>query len=121
MGKLILIVDDLVFICQMLSFILKFVGYEVDEVVDGKEGFGKVQSKSYSLVFIDQNMLNMDGLLLICSLCNLVGYCSVLIFMLIIELSDVMKQQGCSVGVIGWLVKLFDLLKLFEVMCKVLF
>ncbi|KEF90277.1 hypothetical protein RLJV_23480 [Pseudomonas aeruginosa] len=44
----------------MLSFTLKSAGYEVDEAADGKEGLGKAQSKSYSLVFTDQNMPNMD-------------------------------------------------------------
>ncbi|MGV8604272.1 response regulator, partial [Pseudomonas aeruginosa] len=58
MGKPILIVDDSASIRQMLSFTLKSAGYEVDEAADGKEGLGKAQSKSYSLVFTDQNTPN---------------------------------------------------------------
>ena len=111
MGKPILIVDDSASIRQMLSFTLKSAGYEVDEAADGKEGLGKAQSKSYSLVFTDQNMPNMDGLSLIRSLRNL---------MLTTESSDAMKQQGRSAGATGWLVKPFDPPKLLEVTRKVL-
>lgn len=120
MGKPILIVDDSASIRQMLSFTLKSAGYEVDEAADGKEGLGKAQSKSYSLVFTDQNMPNMDGLSLIRSLRNLAGYRSVPILMLTTESSDAMKQQGRSAGATGWLVKPFDPPKLLEVTRKVL-
>ncbi|WP_304571862.1 response regulator [Pseudomonas aeruginosa] len=119
MGKPILIVDDSASIRQMLSFTLKSAGYEVDEAADGKEGLGKAQSKSYSLVFTDQNMPNMDGLSLIRSLRNLAGYRSVPILMLTTESSDAMKQQGRSAGATGWLVKPFDPPKLLEVTRKV--
>ncbi|KJJ98512.1 response regulator [Pseudomonas sp. BGr12] len=120
MGKQILIVDDSASIRQMLSFTLKSAGYEVDEAVDGKDGLGKAQRKTYNLVFTDQNMPNMDGLTLIRSLRDMAGYRGTPILMLTTESSDAMKQQGKSAGATGWLVKPFDPPKLLEVTRKVL-
>lgn len=120
MGKQILIVDDSASIRQMLSFTLKSAGYEVDEAVDGKDGLGKAQRKTYSLVFTDQNMPNMDGLTLIRSLRDMAGYRGTPILMLTTESSDAMKQRGKSAGATGWLVKPFDPPKLLEVTRKVL-
>jgi two-component system chemotaxis response regulator CheY len=120
MSKTILIVDDSTSIRQMLGFTLRAAGYEVDEAVDGRDGLGKAQRKSYQLVFTDQNMPNMDGISLIKSLRGLPGYRSTPILMLTTESSDAMKQQGKAAGATGWLVKPFDPPKLLEVTKKVL-
>ena len=120
MSKSILIVDDSASIRQMLGFTLRAAGYEVDEAVDGRDGLGKAQRKSYQLVFTDQNMPNMDGLTLIKSLRGLPAYRSTPILMLSTEAGDAMKQQGKAAGATGWLVKPFDPPKLLEVTKKVL-
>ncbi|HSX88056.1 MAG TPA: response regulator [Pseudomonas sp.] len=120
MSKSILIVDDSTSIRQMLGFTLRAAGYEVDEAVDGRDGLGKAQRKSYQLVFTDQNMPNMDGISLIKSLRGMPGYRSTPILMLTTESSDAMKQQGKAAGATGWLVKPFDPPKLLEVTKKVL-
>ncbi|NQD93654.1 response regulator [Pseudomonas sp. CrR25] len=120
MSKSILIVDDSTSIRQMLGFTLRAAGYEVDEAVDGRDGLGKAQRKSYHLVFTDQNMPNMDGISLIKSLRDLPSYRSTPILMLTTESSDAMKQQGKAAGATGWLVKPFDPPKLLEVTKKVL-
>jgi two-component system chemotaxis response regulator CheY len=120
MSKSILIVDDSASIRQMLGFTLRSAGYEVDEAVDGRDGLGKAQRKSYQLVFTDQNMPHMDGLTLIKSLRGLANYRSVPILMLTTEAADSMKLQGREAGATGWLVKPFDPPKLLEVTKKVL-
>ena len=120
MSKNILIVDDSASIRQMLGFTLRSAGYQVDEAVDGKDGLGKAQGKSYNLVFTDQNMPNMDGLTLIRSLRQIPTYKSTPILMLTTESSDAMKQRGRAAGATGWLVKPFDPPKLLEVLKKVL-
>src|SRR3990167_4970690 len=119
MSKSILIIDDSASIRQMLGFTLRSAGYEVDEAVDGRDGLGKAQRKSYQLVFTDQNMPNMDGLTLIKSLRGLPNYRSVPILMLTTEAADSMKLQGREAGATGWLVKPFDPPKLLEVTKKV--
>ena len=65
---------------------------------------GKAQSKSYSLVFTDQNMPNMDGLSLIRSLRNLAGYRSVPILMLTtgIERRDEAAGDAALAPPAGW-------------------
>ncbi|HLD64860.1 MAG TPA: response regulator [Pseudomonas sp.] len=120
MSKSILIVDDSASIRQMLGFTLRSAGYEVDEAVDGQDGLGKAQRKSYQLVFTDQNMPNMDGLTLIRSMRALPSYRTTPILMLTTESGDEMKQQGRAAGASGWLVKPFDPSKLLEVTKKVL-
>ena len=120
MSKSILIVDDSASIRQMLGFTLRSAGYEVDEAVDGRDGLGKAQRKSYQLVFTDQNMPNMDGLTLIKSLRGLPNYRSVPILILTPEAAASMKLQGRAPGPSRWLVKPFDPPKLLEVTKKVL-
>ncbi len=120
MGKPILIVDDSASIRQMLSFTLKSAGYEVDEAADGKEGLGKAQSKSYSLVHRPEHAEHGRPVADPQPARNLAGYRSVPILMLTTESSDAMKQQGRSAGATGWLVKPFDPPKLLEVTRKVL-
>ena len=120
MSKSILIVDDSASIRQMLGFTLRSAGYDVDVAVDGNDGLGKAQRKTYHLVFTDQNMPKMDGLTLIKSLRSLPNYRSVPILMLTTESGDAMKQQGRAAGATGWLVKPFDPPKLLEVTKKVL-
>ena len=120
MSKSILIVDDSASIRQMLGFTLRSAGYDVDEAVDGSDGLGKAQRKTYQLVFTEQNMPKMDGRTLIKSLRGLPNYRSTPILMLTTESSDDMKQQGRTAGATGWLVKPFDPPKLLEVTKKVL-
>lgn len=120
MSKRILIVDDSASIRQMVAFTLKTAGYETDEASDGKAGLDKAKAGSYSLIFTDQNMPQMDGLSMIRSLRGLPSYKATPILMLTTESSDEMKAKGREAGATGWLVKPFDPQKLLQVVAKVL-
>ena len=120
MAKTILTVDDSASIRQMVSFTLKSAGYDVTEAVDGQDGLDKAKTKTFDLVFTDQNMPRMDGLTLIKNLRGLAQYRSTPILMLTTEAGDAMKTQGRSAGATGWLVKPFDPAKLLEVVKKVI-
>lgn len=120
MAKAILTVDDSVSIRQMVTFTLKSAGYEVTEAVDGQDGLEKARSKTFDLIFTDQNMPIMDGLTLISSLRKLPQYKNTPILMLTTESSDTMKAQGRAAGATGWMVKPFNPAKLLEVLKKVL-
>ncbi len=120
MAKTILTVDDSASIRQMVSFTLKSAGYEVVEAIDGQDGLDKAKTKSFNLIFTDQNMPRMDGLTLIKNLRNLPQYKTVPILMLTTEAGDAMKAQGRAAGATGWLVKPFDPAKLLEVVKKVI-
>lgn len=120
MGKRILIVDDSVSIRQMVTFTLKGAGFETEEAVDGKSALEKAKSKSFDLVFTDQNMPVMDGLTLIRGLRGLAEYKRTPILMLTTEAGDDMKNKGREAGATGWLVKPFDPQKLLQVVSRVL-
>lgn len=53
MAKKILIVEDDRFISEMYARSLKDVGYTVDEVVTGPEGFEKARTGEYAFVLLD--------------------------------------------------------------------
>ena len=120
MASSILIVDDSPSVRQMVNFTLTTAGYKTDEAGDGKQALTKAQSNSYSLIFTDQNMPNMDGLTLIRTLRQMPNYKSTPILMLTTESGDAMKTQGRAAGATGWLVKPFDPQKLLDVVKKVL-
>jgi len=61
MGK-ILIIDDENNIRRALKEILEYENFEIDEAVDGKEGFEKATSNHYDLIFCDIKMPKMDGI-----------------------------------------------------------
>lgn len=119
MSVCILVVDDLVLMCQMVLFVFILAGFIVEEVEDGVIVFGWVKGQCFNVVVIDVNMFNMDGILLICELCQLVDYKFMLMLMLIIELVVDKKFEGKVVGVIGWLVKLFNFEQLVVIVQKV--
>lgn len=100
--------------CVLLQVMFVQVGYDVMVVLDGEVGFDMVVMVLYDLVLIDQNMLCKNGFEVIVVLCKLIVYVDMLIFVLMIEGSDVFKDVVCDVGVIGWIEKLIDLGVLVE-------
>lgn len=58
----ILIIDDERSVRSSLRETLEFEDYEVDEAVDGVEGWEKIQQGNYDLVFCDIKMPRMDGM-----------------------------------------------------------
>ena len=62
MPNSILIIDDERSIRNVLRDILTNEGYNIDEAVDGEEGFKKFSAKTYSLVICDIKMPKMDGI-----------------------------------------------------------
>jgi two-component system nitrogen regulation response regulator NtrX len=58
----ILIIDDERSIRRALREILEFEGFEVHEAENGKDGFDKIQSTMYDIIFCDIKMPLMDGM-----------------------------------------------------------
>lgn len=58
----ILIIDDERSVRSSLKETLVYENYEVDEAVDGAEGWNMIQSSDYDLVFCDVKMPKMDGI-----------------------------------------------------------
>jgi len=58
-----MVVDDSRAVRMILSRILRGVGYEVCEAVDGREALTKLAGgEAVSLILVDWNMPNLDGL-----------------------------------------------------------
>jgi two-component system chemotaxis response regulator CheY len=58
-----MVVDDSRAVRMLLSRILREYGYEVSEAVDGQDALTKLSNEaSVSLVLVDWNMPNLDGL-----------------------------------------------------------
>jgi CheY-like chemotaxis protein len=62
MAQKILVVDDDLFIRELYEEIIKKSGYEVDAVMDGVEAVEKIRNNTYSLILLDMNMPNLNGL-----------------------------------------------------------
>lgn len=58
----ILIIDDERSIRRALREILEFENFEVQEAENGKEGWEKIQSNTYDIIFCDIKMPLMDGM-----------------------------------------------------------
>lgn len=58
----ILIIDDERSVRSSLRETLEFEDYEVDEAVDGVEGWEKIQNGNFDLIFCDIKMPRMDGM-----------------------------------------------------------
>jgi two-component system OmpR family response regulator len=61
-GVRILVVDDDVYITDLLAVGLRFVGFDVDTAGDGREAIEKVVSTSPDLMVLDISMPELDGL-----------------------------------------------------------
>jgi len=57
----ILIVDDNINLCKIMSFILKRKDYNVCTVINGPEAIEKVKERRFDIIFMDIKMPLMDG------------------------------------------------------------
>lgn len=57
----ILIVDDNISLCKIMSLVLERKGYAVTSAKDGPEAIGMVKESPFDMIFLDINMPLMDG------------------------------------------------------------
>jgi DNA-binding NtrC family response regulator len=62
MAQNILVIDDEKAIRKVLTEILSFEGFTVDEAADGAEGVKKIKENSYDCILCDVKMPKMDGM-----------------------------------------------------------
>jgi two-component system chemotaxis response regulator CheY len=120
MPHVIMTVDDSASVRQMVSFTLNQAGYQVVEAVDGVDALEKLSETPVSLMLVDLNMPNMDGIELIKQVRNLSQYRFTPIVMLTTESQASKKQEGKAAGATGWIVKPFKPVQLLAVIKKVL-
>jgi two-component system sensor histidine kinase EvgS len=58
----ILVVDDHLVSCVLISQRLQFLGHEVDTALSGREALSKLDKKNFHIIITDFNMPEMDGL-----------------------------------------------------------
>ena len=105
MTERILVVEDEVNIASFVSAYLEKAGYVVDRAVNGAEAKEKAVSANPSLILLDLNLPDMDGL----EVCRHVRATSTVpILMLTARDDDVDKIVGLEVGADDYLTKPFN-------------
>jgi CheY-like chemotaxis protein len=60
--KYILIIDDYELTCKIISMIFSKMGFAVESAYTGNEGLEAVAQNNYSLILLDLNLPDVDGL-----------------------------------------------------------
>ncbi len=120
MIKKIMTVDDSTTIRLMVSFVLRWAGYEVVEAKNGQEALEKLRSEVIHMVITDINMPGMDGIELVRRIRSDSNCRFIPIITLTTESGEAKKQEGRVAGATGWIVKPFKPEQLLAVVKKVL-
>ncbi|MGH8442908.1 MAG: response regulator [Nevskiaceae bacterium] len=116
----ILAVDDSRSMREMVTFTLTSAGFNVAQAEDGAIALDMARQEKFSLVLVDVNMPNMDGMALIRALRTQAEYKFTPLLMLTTEAAADRKQEGKSAGATGWIVKPFNPETLVAMVKKVL-
>lgn len=103
----ILIVDDEELINQLIAQNLKLVGYQVEQVFDGKEALYKIERNNYDLVLLDVMLPEVSGFEVIRYIKDKVP---VIFLSAKAQLQD--KVEGLQLGAEDYIVKPFEMLEL---------
>lgn len=120
MSKKILVVDDEKDIVEILQEILRHEGYDVITASDGNEGLKKASENKPDLIVADVMMPHMDGYELVKRLKEDPGTTNIPVVFLTAKDQATDRYKGLSLGVAAYIVKLFDLDELREVVREVL-
>jgi two-component system chemotaxis response regulator CheY len=103
----IMIVDDVATIRQIVSSVLKDVGYKVIEAASAEEALALAEVKRTHLVVTDVNMPGKSGLDLITGLRAIKTYDKTPIVILAKDANDENIQKAQGLGAVGWIAKPF--------------
>lgn len=103
----IMIVDDVATIRQIVSSVLKDVGYKVIEAASADEALAIAEVKRCHLVVTDVNMPGKSGLDLITALRAIKTYDKTPIVILAKDANDENIQKAQGLGAVGWIAKPF--------------
>ena len=92
----VLLADDDVVVRRVVAAILKKLGHETDEAVDGRDAAGKLDSGSYDLLVLDVQMPHRTGIELIENLRERGGRTPVIIMSS--ALSDEIRDRCARAG-----------------------
>lgn len=103
--KSIIVVEDEKDLRELYVQILSQQGFEVDQAVDGEEGYMKLSKKTYDLVLLDIILPKMDGLQLLEKLKNESKDISKSVVLLTNLSQDIIISKAVAYGVKGYMVK----------------
>ena len=116
----ILVVDDEIFIGELLTTILLPHGYRVSVAIDGVEAISTAQREHPALIILDYLMPGMDGIIV----CRMLkeGHTTrqIKVIMLTGVLDEITQQRALVAGVDGYLTKPFSQSDLLEMIDGVL-
>lgn len=116
----VLIVDDSETVRTQLRNDLNKEGHTTFEACNGLEGLETLEETKIDLIFCDVNMPEMDGLTMCRELHNNPALSKIPIFMLTTQTSTDMKAEGKAAGVIAWVIKPYERIKVMGGVAKVL-
>jgi two-component system chemotaxis response regulator CheY len=116
--KKILIVDDAAVIRQLLSFTLRYAGYEVIEAINGSDALSKVDDSGIGMVITDLNMPEMDGIEFIRKFRSREDHKFTPVLMLTTVSQEAKKEEGRDAGASGWIYKPFNSRQLMDAVRK---
>lgn len=105
MTKKILIIEDEEDLRNLYVQILQKEGYEVDQAVDGEEGYLKLSKGQYDLILLDIILPKIDGLQMIDKLKEESKEITAKIVLLTNLSQDLVISKAVGYGISGYMVK----------------
>ena len=103
----VLVVDDEIFICELLDEFLSKLGYDVTTATSGTEGLTKFSEKKYGVVLMDIKMPGMGGRELLSKIKGIDNSASVIVLSAFGD--GVTANEMLQIGADDFLVKPFEL------------
>ena len=103
----VLVVDDAMYIRELISLILKNEGYEVIKAANGIEALDKLNGTNIDLLITDRNMPEMNGIELVRRLRNIPDFKSIPVIMVTSENHASIRRKAGYAGVNEWILKPF--------------
>ncbi|MCX5749995.1 MAG: response regulator [Candidatus Saganbacteria bacterium] len=114
MSKKILVIDDENDVVEILKTILEHEKYEVISSYGGEDGLKKAIASKPDLIITDIMMPGMDGFEFVQKLKENMETFNIPVIMLTAKDQGVDREKGLALGVIAYIVKLFDLEELIS-------
>ena len=108
----VLIVDDEELLCEAMTDILEFKGYEIDSVYSGRDAIARVKDKFFDVILMDIKMPEMNGVEAFNKI-KIISPKTVVILMTAYSLEDLIND-ALSNGVFGCMDKPIDIDEVVE-------
>jgi len=103
----VLVVDDALYIRELISLILRNEGYEVIKAANGKEALNALNGTNIDMLITDLNMPEMNGIELVESLRDMPDFKSIPVLMVTSENQESIRKKAAHAGVNVWMLKPF--------------